>query len=753
MAELIDNSVDAFAEAERAGQILSEKKITVSWSTDAVAAGLRTIEIIDTGPGMTLDQLQNAARAGYSSNDPIHNLGLFGMGFNISTARLGECTRLLSATPESAEWTGIEIDFKSLIGSKSYNAKVIAQPKLDASEHGTKVIVSKLKGETYVHLRDQETSVRRQLENIYSPLLGQISVEILIQGKKLTQRNHCVWSSTRYVSRDTRVIPAVIPIDHDLGAALFDIDRNFYLSRDEQEALREGFEATGQYPSNIIERPKRLRGWVGIQRYADVNDFGIDFIRNGRKILISSKLLFSYENPLTGTTKLEYPVELGTTVGGRLIGEVHVDYLLPTYQKNDFDRTDPSWAQTVEALRGVGPLLPQERKAMGFTDSNSSPIGLLANAYRRVDPGTKCLYVERSIARDYTERFRRGESEFISDDKWWLAAQEADRQGATRGAGTAPVVDAGTGPSDNPDEYGPLATTSPCLTPPPTPAPRVPALQTSTLASLQPDAREVVSWSGPYSYSTAPPLHVKVWELLGHGTIVRNGDSVPCIFFQDGVECDFIFNPRHPFLAQFPVEPRQLLALYLAEKFKARDQQPDIGVLFSALVKLKLQDVRVDKAALQEKAASMFNHLRDKLLESLGWKKALVLSCIHESAGEVEETVVALLSDGRLLLKFQQKGEEGYEALRHVPFRTLLRLVDRFAEELFDGSVFMAPYNTLTLSDPQATERARTESKDRVMSFLKDALWVLGQAGANSGKEELARCAHSINFLAREIVD
>lgn len=42
--------------------------------------------------------------------------------------------------------------------------------------------------------------------------------------------------------------------------------------------MQEGVE----FPTNIVEREKRLTGWLGIQRYADPNDFGIDFIRNGK---------------------------------------------------------------------------------------------------------------------------------------------------------------------------------------------------------------------------------------------------------------------------------------------------------------------------------------------------------------------------------------------------------------------------------------------------------------------------------------
>ncbi len=756
IAELIDNSVDAFSEAKRAQIDLIEKKISVTWSSEAVAGSSRTIEICDTGPGMSLTQLQNAARAGYSNNDPVHSLGLFGMGFNIATARLGESTRLLSATEDGTQWEGIEIDFAELIRTKTFSAKVITVPKKSPDEHGTKVTVSKLKGDTYVQLRDQQTLLKRQLENIYTPLLGDIDIEIYVQGKLLTAKNHCVWGRTRYVTRDGKNIPAVIEIDRDLGNALFDMDKNTYLSRDDEESCREEQSQSGSYPPNIIERQKRLKGWVGIQRFSDPNDFGIDFIRNGRKILISTKNLFSYENPMTGASKLQYPVELGTTVGGRIVGEVHVDYLHPTYQKNDFDKTDPSWNETVEALRGVGPILPNDRKAMGYTDANSSPVGKLANAYRRVDSGTRCLFVERTIAKEFTEKFKKGEADYLSDDKWWVAAQEADRLSATKNAANAPVVDTGASPSDNPDDYAPPTTTNA----PPTTTTVIsgatpPVLKTSKLDELIVKSTQMRSWSGSYAYGDTPAFQVKVWE-LNSGEILKNDESVSCAFFADGIDCDFIYNPRHSFLTQFPVEPRVLLSLFLAEKFKARDNVPDIGSVFSGLINKKLQDVRIDKVGLQEKAAAVFEQLREKLEKNLSELKKDVLCAIHESNGEVEETVMAMLSDGQLVIKFQSIEEDGFEAITYVPYRTLIRLVDRFPEQLFDGKVFSAPYERLVLSDTQATLRAKTESKDRIISFLKDALWVLGQSGSSSikrGKDELARCSHSINFLTQEIVD
>ena len=94
IAELVDNSIDAFLSDMSLED--RDKRVTVTWSSDSVGAAVRTIEITDNAAGMSIDQLQNAVRAGYTSNDPIGNLGLFGMGFNIATARLGEETTVLS---------------------------------------------------------------------------------------------------------------------------------------------------------------------------------------------------------------------------------------------------------------------------------------------------------------------------------------------------------------------------------------------------------------------------------------------------------------------------------------------------------------------------------------------------------------------------------------------------------------------------------------------------------------------------------
>ena len=342
IAELIDNSIDAFLSDKTHSYEESERKIIVTWDSDTVASANRTIEVSDNACGMSIEQLQNAVRAGYSSNDPVNNLGLFGVGFNISTARLGENATIMTTRAGDADWVGVKIDFEKLISAKTFEAPIIRKTKTNPDECGTKITISRLKPGILAELPSKENEIRQRLESVYAPLLSSQSITIQIKGKQLRARNHCVWSESRYVRYGDQNVPARILIDRDLGDALFDANRNCYLTADEAEDYYLMQQEGRDLPSNIVERRKRLTGWLGIQRYADPNDFGIDFIRNGRKILISDKSLFQYENPITGQKEIQYPVELGTSVGGRIIGELNVDYLLPTYQKNDFDRSDTS---------------------------------------------------------------------------------------------------------------------------------------------------------------------------------------------------------------------------------------------------------------------------------------------------------------------------------------------------------------------------------------------------------------------------
>lgn len=762
LAELIDNSIDAFLADRETGGEEKEQRINVTWSSDSLAAQERTVEITDNACGMSLSQIQDAVRAGYSSNDPINNLGLFGMGFNIATARLGELTTVLSTRKGDSEWVGLTIDFEKMNATKSFSAPVIHRKKENINESGTKIIISKLRDGMRADLSVHENDIRRQLESIYTPLLNQSDIVVYVKGKQLFPRNHCVWSPQRYVVYGDQQVSAYIEIDRDLGHSLFDLDRNTYLSPDAAEEFYSAMQQGEPLPDRIVERSKRLKGWLGIQRYADPNDFGIDFIRNGRKILILDKSLFQYENPYTGQKDLQYPVELGTSVGGRIVGELHVDYLLPTYQKNGFDKTDASWFQTVEAICGTGPFLPKLRKGMGFSDANNSPLGILVNAYRRIDAGTKCLFAPNDLAKKFAAQFRQGKRDYINDDIWWKAAQEEDQRRSIGGAKVTTKVNTGAIPTDDINTYlgisgtgnsqPPLPNVSTAGNPVETPVPPIPKEETSSLDELIKRSNHLVQLSGKYGMTGTLPLNVRAYELK-QGNIMHKGVRRACFFSSEGTDCNFVYDPTHPVLVQYPITPKMLLLQYLAEKLKARDSLPDLVAVYGDLVVNTMLESKIDRQSLQDRASSVFTTIREKLGQALLGHEEDVLHCIHESSGEVEETLTNLLSAHSLIVPFQHCLKEGFGAIDYVPEKTIVRLFDRFPELIFDGHVVNAPYLQIQLPDDNATERSRNESKERIISFLKDALRLTNNSsvGQKDLKNELARASLSIDFLTGEL--
>lgn len=753
-AELMDNSIDALLKQadDETGDV--QKSVWVNWSGQNVGIKDRTIEVSDNAQGMTLEQMRNAVRAGYSNNNPIGNLGLFGMGFNIATARLGSRTEIWSTTADAHDWYGIEIDFDVLARGDEFQAPLLRRPKEPCDVSGTRIVVSGLKSGTATSLQQQERDIRRTLENIYAPLLMEHNIDLYVNGKILHPKRPCVWGEDRYVIYQGHQIKAYVPIDKQLGSALFDLERNAYLTIDEQDEYSGVPEE--ELPANICYRERHLHGWIGIQRYFDTNDYGIDFIRNGRKILIQDKSLFSYTSTITGEASLQYPVELGTTVGGRIIGQLHVDYLLPTYQKNDFDRYDSTWYETVAAICGEGPFLPRQRTALGLDKTPDSPLGLLVNAYRRTDPGTKNLALPKAVARTFLQEFNKGNAAYLDDAKWWAAAQEYDQE---KQQGNNPPANTSNTPSDDIDDLFPNDD-DPIVTTTPTPAPKKPeepaTPQTSRADDLRKRATQVVSLSKKYrtgiGIGSNNPLDVKVYELKS-GDIKKDGARMPFIFYPKGFECEFFYDPRHPLIQQYPVPPVQYLLLYLADKFKSRDQLDDLGIVYETLIEKYLSEERVDASYLKERAETFFGDIRSPMKRLLEPISGEVVSCIHESAGESEEAISLALSSGLDFGTIRQDSPTAYEIMEFVPSRTLLRLIDRYPDRLFDKKLFDVSYTEIELSDKAMQDRLRESAKERIVSYMKDLLYLVSTPSSSISKNDLNRVALSLSSLTAKLVD
>ncbi len=397
--------------------------------------------VSDEGRGMSRETLERSLRAGFTSKAGFETLGLFGMGFNIATARLGNKTEVRTTQPGDQYWLAAEINLLEMQRRGSFYIPVRRVPKNDLAEHGTQVLVRDLNSEMLDTLRRPATisAIRKQLGRVYSYLLrsatpipglpdsvmGGRGISLYLNGKRVEPWIPCVWSQSRIVSYRGAEISAVQVIEHELTDAyacrqcgnwqrLFNSGQCLFCDCDDLE-----------------RRQRKVWGWLGVQRYLDESDYGIDFIRNGRTIVSDDKGLFRWHDPDTGETSDEYPVNVPATQG-RLVGEIHLDHVSVDYQKTDFKRETPEWRDAVIYLRGEGPMRELKARSRGF-EENRSPLARLFKAFQENRPGLKYLipgdgnHAIFAKAREWGANFHKGLPEFQSDEMWYEAAAQHDQ--------------------------------------------------------------------------------------------------------------------------------------------------------------------------------------------------------------------------------------------------------------------------------------------------------------------------------------
>ena len=142
LCELIDNAIDSFASAKLQGINILNPCVRIDLpSLKEVNNDEGIVRISDNGPGLTMDSAEKALRAGFSGNNPYDTLGLFGMGFNISTGKIGSVTKFYSAREDSEKALEVTIDLNKINASKDYNvvAYYVEKGKLS---HGTIIEIS-----------------------------------------------------------------------------------------------------------------------------------------------------------------------------------------------------------------------------------------------------------------------------------------------------------------------------------------------------------------------------------------------------------------------------------------------------------------------------------------------------------------------------------------------------------------------------------------------------------------------------------
>lgn len=426
LAELIDNSLDELLTSDPRSM---DDPLTVDIDIEPGEGSSVFVVVRDNGDGMSEDELERALRAGHSSKGRYGTLGLFGMGFNIATARLGDSTTVETTTKNSTEMLSATINFAELQRSESFSVPLV-RIKCSAETSGTTVRV-RLKKD----LREgfgstaRQLTIAKQLGGVYTYLLresipginrqglsARLPARVRMNGVVIDPVLPCIWSDQRTVISSGMEVSAVQYIDIKLSQATACLDCGYW-------DRKNGPEDCDECGSRRLEkRDRRIWGWLGVQRYIDSGHYGIDFIRYGRKILSLDKSVFTYRDLDTLESQVEYPIEMPANQG-RLVGEIHLDHVPVTYQKNDFDRQSREWQTAIEAIRGSGPLKPRGAAAI-----NNSPLSKLYSAFRRNDPGLRYLTAHdgkqaiHNKTREWAGFFNKGVARYYTDEEWYESA-------------------------------------------------------------------------------------------------------------------------------------------------------------------------------------------------------------------------------------------------------------------------------------------------------------------------------------------
>jgi hypothetical protein len=427
LCELIDNSLDSFRAAEREGIRISQKWIQITIPTAAqVQRGEGVLRVVDNGAGLDRDGLAGALRAGFSTNYKYGSLGLFGVGFNIATSKLGRRTTVTTIKRGSDSALRATVDLPELQRKRKFLVPLTEIPADDFS-NGTCVEVSdwwpvgspnekfaldlaKLsKGKVAESLGRRYATILRKLDDL--------GINMVVNEETVVAFEHCVWGSNRSVTRQgVGEVPAKIEFNETL--------RNTRRCEKDGNILGEFEEKCGVCDGEKITTLREtVRGWIGVQRFDDKSNFGIDIIRNGRAIRVAEKeAFFNFVNDL-GVSELEYPIDQAT---GRIVGEIHLDHVPVDFTKTDFERPSQEWQDAMKFVRGGG----LQTKNQGGVE-NESPLGRIFRAYRRVKKfGKVDMYmgtysevgatrISRAIELEFRGRFNRREDGYFDDARWW----------------------------------------------------------------------------------------------------------------------------------------------------------------------------------------------------------------------------------------------------------------------------------------------------------------------------------------------
>lgn len=760
IAELADNCFDELRRATEADPQFAGR-IDIQVPTASQADRNSEIVVADDGRGMTLEQMQTALKAGSTSNSQYGALGLFGMGFNIATARLGRTTEVKTGRAGDDVWHIATISLNEMQRKGTFQVPLRTEPK-PINEHGTMITVSKLGQEIVAQLqkKGEVSSLKRMLGWVYSymirdpknstfsgaDLVGGMGLSLNVNQGAVEPVLPCVWDPKRTVPYRGQETPAVLPIEHRLqdGYACMSCGgwTNMYVD------LCPECES-----EDIQQRERWVRGWVGIQRYADASDFGISFIRQGRVIKQKDRTLFSWFDD-DGNEDVEYPIERPTI--GRIVGEIHIDHIPVNYRKTDFDRDSRAWEIMVSTVRGASPLKQETAKSLG-KPLNDSPIGRLFNAYRRTDAGTRSLYpgdgsfALHAAAKEWGLKFRQGDPDYMTDEIWWDAAVNHDELKNRSKSSTeatpdddATLAGLGMGHLIGDGDGAPVLVDTTSKTTSTDQAPVVPP-KVETIAERFARYKEHAT---PLS-ALDGRVHLGPSPATLRGYLVSTGISLADEdqggFFairQFEGETEVCLSADHPLINAYGWDPVEVALMCLVPPLSnmLMYQGPvDRGVL--SILEAH-SDRRLDHGSVRQSGENILESLRERLLTVVERSPEVYWGALSQTAKAAAERNAMIANQYEDWSSATRTGAFA----EHLTPAAIKELLMAHPDKLMDGAVFTTTY--ASWSD----ENTRIDQIDRVAVLLGDLGRMLS-VGKGTAPRELKRYLLSADLMADEVAE
>lgn len=779
-AEFIDNALDEGIEGKPGRKSADDggEEMRIEIETPTLyefddAHDEARILVRDTGPGMSKEELERNLRAGYSGKDPVDEMGLFGMGFNIATARLGNRTTVRTTRTGDESWAVVTIDFQKLEAQNSYELEVEEENKADSSDHGTEIIIEQLE-EVSRTLRRQ--SLDETLGDMYTPVLENENVAIIINGDEITARPHCIWNKERSVEIGNEEFPAYIPIEEKVGDGYY--CKNCWTWWEDRFVEPDAEDETDlscpacENGGDVDFRDQLVYGWVGIQRFFHESHYGIDLIRNGRVIEKHDKSLFDWENPETGEMEKEYPIDT-THWGGRIVGELHIDFVPVTNVKDAFRKQNERWKKVREAVRGEGPFRPTYADDYGY-EPNRSPLGRLFKGYRTGnEPGKKRLVPGKVTSdgdvkainaepQEWAEKFWQGDPEYSDDTKWWEAVERAEQ--TLRDPDPDPddadsdVTDISQNSDDSNDQSE--SDTDDFFDP---------DTDSDELDVDDHNGEDSDDDTGPEEDSISEPLETEVDEdnsrkygledidqpdikINARKVISGSLDGNPAEVISDSFnERTVRYDPTHDVFTGFGHEPIDAILMEIAGTFLTRMDDKTGWYQSRVYAELKSKycaDDRVTPEALASRAASILQDIGERVAQDEHNLNQYEVT--EDIKTDVERNFFKNSDpDGRTIDDLIETSEY----LAYAPNEEIIRYFEEHPEQFFDGTIWGRAYSDLS------SEALRAQSVNEFLGYLKDARMLAEEAltfelgDANSSQAmELERAAISLRILESELV-